>query len=205
MNPSGPFAPVPRVLEDEHVRLEPLDERHVEGLFEQGLDESVWRYSPMPMFQTRGEAAAYVGRALAEMRAGAAVPFAVIPAGLDGAAGTTRLFDISIPHRSLEIGHTWLGRAFRGSAVNPAMKRLLLGHCFEALGAERVQFKTDSRNLASQRALAAIGAREEGTLRHHMIMPDGHHRDSVYFSVIAPEWPDVRVRLDALVVKRAGR
>jgi N-acetyltransferase len=104
---------------------------------------------------------------------------------------------ITPEHRRLEIGWTWVGMAFQRTGANREAKLLQLTHAFETLGAERVEFKTHARNLASRAALLGIGATFEGVLRHHTIMPDGSNRDSAFYGIIAPEWPEVRDRLRA--------
>ncbi|MFC4638822.1 GNAT family N-acetyltransferase [Deinococcus hohokamensis] len=110
-------------------------------------------------------------------------------------AGSTRYGDIRAAHAGLEIGWTWLHPRWHGSGVNRRMKRLLLAHAFEALGMERVQIKTDIRNVRSQRAIEKLGAFREGVLRRHMRRPDGSMRDTVMYSVIREDWPAVRGRL----------
>lgn len=123
------------------------------------------------------------------------LPFAILDRASGRAAGSTRYLEIRPEHRGLEIGWTWLGRAYRRTAVNTECKYLLLRHAFEVMGAVRVQLKTDARNLASQRAIERIGGVREGVLRRHMVLADGFVRDSVMFSVTDTEWPGARERL----------
>ena len=126
-------------------------------------------------------------------------PFVVVR-NADGAiVGSSSYLDIQPAHKHVEIGMTWYAGAARGTAVNPECKLLLLGHAFERLGCERVTLKCDGRNEHSQRAIAKLGAVREGVLRKHRIQPDGFVRDTVYFSVIAAEWPRVREGLMARV------
>jgi RimJ/RimL family protein N-acetyltransferase len=140
------------------------------------------------------------------------VPFAIVeksPPGAIGRApgraiGSTRYLDIRREHRGLEIGWTWLGRAWQRTAANTECKLLLLEHAFEALGALRVQLKTDARNLASQRAIERIGAVREGVLRAHMVVREGFVRDSVMYAVTAGEWPEVKGKLEGLLGDRKG-
>lgn len=106
--------------------------------------------------------------------------------------GSSSLLDMRSIHKGVEIGATWYSSDVRGTVVNPESKFLLLQHCFDVLGCERVQLKCDARNQVSQRAIAKMGATYEGTLRKHMLMPDGYQRDTVMFSVIREEWPRVR-------------
>ena len=130
------------------------------------------------------------------------VPFAICLADTGEAIGSSCYLDIRPAHLGLEIGMTWYGEPHRGTAVNPESKLLLMEFAFEQLGYERVQLKTDGRNLRSQAAIAKLGAKHEGVLRKHMTMPDGYLRDTVMYSIIREEWPAVKAgliaRLDAL-------
>jgi len=187
----------PVTLSGRHVRLEPLAERHAADLAEAGRDEEIWRYMPRRPLARVEDALEFIGAALEAAKDGSQVPFAIVePSGR--AIGSTRYFDIRREHRGLEIGWTWLGRAWQRTAVNTECKRLLLEHAFEALGALRVQLKTDARNLRSQRAIERIGGVREGVLRAHMVMPDGFVRDSVMYSITAGEWPGVKRRLEEM-------
>lgn len=123
--------------------------------------------------------------------------YAIVLKETGKAVGTTSYLEVRPQHRGLEIGGTWIGKPYQGTAVNPESKYLLLRHAFETLGAVRVQFKTDVRNVHSQRAIEKLGARKEGVLRKHIILPDGYIRDSVIYSIIDNEWPEVKARLEA--------
>jgi RimJ/RimL family protein N-acetyltransferase len=114
-------------------------------------------------------------------------------------AGATRYLNIMPKDRGLEIGGTWYGTEFQRTAINTECKYLLMTHAFETLGAIRVQLKTDSRNERSQKAIERIGAKKEGVLRNHMILPDGYFRHSVFYSVLDTEWPDVKKNLEAMM------
>ena len=114
-------------------------------------------------------------------------------------AGATRYLNMQLEHRGLEIGGTWYGLEFQRTAVNTESKYLLLGYAFERLGCIRVQFKTDLCNTRSQRAIERLGARREGVLRNHMILPDGRYRDSVYYSILESEWPGIKRRLEGFL------
>jgi RimJ/RimL family protein N-acetyltransferase len=179
------------------VRLEPLARRHAAELFEAGRDESIWRYMPRPVPRAVGDVESMIDEALAEAGAGRQVPFAIIALQRGRAVGSTRYLDIRREHRGLEIGWTWLAAAAQRTAVNTECKYLLLRHAFEALGAIRVQLRTDLRNLRSQRAIERIGATREGVFRQERIMWDGYLRDSVFFSVLDGEWPAVKAKLEA--------
>lgn len=119
-------------------------------------------------------------------------PFAVVRRADDAVVGSSSYLDIQPAHKHVEIGCTWYAESVRGTAVNPESKLLLLGHAFERIGCERVTLKCDGRNVLRQRAIAKLGAVREGVLRKHRVQPDGFVRDTVYFSVIAAEWPIVR-------------
>ena len=129
--------------------------------------------------------------------AGTELPFATIDLATGVAVGSTRFMSIVGDHRRLEIGWTWLAPAYQRSGANREAKLLQLTHAFEELGANRVEFKTDARNEKSRNALLGIGATFEGIFRSHMIMPTGPLRDSAWFSVTAPEWPEVKARLQS--------
>ena len=135
---------------------------------------------------------------LLEVSAGRQVAFAIVDKGWGQAVGSTRFFEIRPDHSALEIGYTWLGMANQGAGINNMAKYLLLEHCFEELKTVRVQFKTDVRNLQSRKALEKIGAREEGFLRKHMLLWNGHRRDTVIYSIIEDEWPRVKTHLLSL-------
>jgi RimJ/RimL family protein N-acetyltransferase len=127
---------------------------------------------------------------------GTDLPFAVIYLKSGRAVGATRYLNISSQHRHLEIGGTWYGVEYQGTAVNREAKYLLLQHAFEILGCVRVQLKTDARNQRSQRAIERLGATREGILRHDTITPEGYLRDSVYYSILDREWPEVKKNLE---------
>ncbi|MFZ3473823.1 GNAT family N-acetyltransferase [Streptomyces sp. 4.24] len=186
--------PRPVVLTGRHVRLEPLTRSHLPDLYAAGgRDEEVWRWQGGPAPQTEEE----LGERLDAVLQGDYLPFAVILLETGRAVGWTTYLDISPADERLEIGWTWYGRAHWRSAVNTETKLLLLTHAFEDLGMGRVQLKTDHLNTRSQAAIARLGAHREGVLRRHRRRPDGTWRDSVYFSLLAEEWPEAKPRLSA--------
>lgn len=185
----------PVVLEGEHVRLEPLSLERLDQLCEVGLDEGLWRWTTTRVL-TREEMRAYVETALTWQAAGTALPFTIVARATGRAVGSTRYANVDRANRRVEIGWTWLGREWQRTAANTEAKYLLLRHAFEQLGCLRVEFKTDSLNQRSRAALLRIGAREEGTLRNHMVTWNGRIRHSVYFSVIEGEWPEVKAGLE---------
>ena len=184
----------PVVLEGETVRLEPMTHDHVPGLTDAGADPETWTWMPRDG-ASPSAMRDIVDAALAATASGSEVAFVTVERASGTIAGSTRFLSIVPEHRRLEIGWTWLGRAWRGTAINSEAKLLMLGHAFERLGAHRVEFKTDARNERSRAALLAIGATYEGTFRSHMIVRDGQRRDSAYYSIIDDEWPAVRARL----------
>src|SRR5512143_2502919 len=191
----------PITLMGRFVRLEPLSEEHVPGLAAIGQDDEIWKYMVYGSIHTEDDMRGWVRDILDRAAQGSDLPFAVIDLASGCIAGATRYLEIRPEHRSLEIGGTWYGSAHRRTRVNTETKYLLLEHAFEALDCIRVQLKTDSRNERSQRAIERIGAVKEGVLRNHMILPDGHVRHSVYYSVLDSEWPSVKVRLQEMLTR----
>jgi RimJ/RimL family protein N-acetyltransferase len=184
------------VLDGERVRLEPLTLDHVDDLALVAFDPSLWRWT-LARPTDRDGLAAWVRAAVANRDAGLEMPFATVDRASGRAVGSSRFMSIVPEHRRLEIGWTWLGGAYHRTGVNREAKYLQLRHAFEVLGANRVEFKTDALNERANPALLGIGATFEGTFRDHMVMPDGRLRSSNYYSVIAPEWPAVKARLEA--------
>jgi RimJ/RimL family protein N-acetyltransferase len=196
------FTPSPQLLEGEHVRLEPLSMSHLPALTEIGLNPEIWRYFAWPC-RTEAEMRRFIEIALEEQSRAVSVPFATVaktPRG-DRVVGSTRFMSIDAKHRRVEIGTTWLAPAFQRTAVNTQAKLVMLRHAFETWNCIRVEFKTDSLNEQSRRAIARLGAKEEGTHRNHMITWTGRLRHSVYFSIIDTEWPAVRERLEQMLAR----
>lgn len=191
----------PTVLQGKVVRLEALRLEHVPGLTAVGIDDEIWRHMLYGEIKDEEDMAGWVRSILAMAETGTDIPFAVIHLPSGRVAGATRYLDIRAAHRGLEIGGTWYGAEFRRTAVNTECKYLLLRHAFETMRCIRVQFKTDARNERSQRAIERLGAVMEGTLRNHMILPDGRWRDSVYYSILESEWPSVKARLKERLTK----
>jgi N-acetyltransferase len=193
----------PTTLYGKYVRLEPLSLEHVPGLAAVGGEQSIWKYMLYGTIRDEADMRAWVQEMLRRQADGADLPFAVIHLKSGRPAGATRYLEIRPQHRALEIGGTWYGLEFQRTAVNTESKYLLLKHAFENLGAVRVQFKTDHRNLPSQKAIERLGAVKEGVLRNHMITPEGIQRHSVYYSIIDSEWPAIKCRLEGLLERRA--
>lgn len=181
------------------MRLEPLERRHAAAIHTVGCDPELWRWMTIAALTTPADVAQWIEDALRVQATGAEVAFATVRRSDGRVVGSTRFLDIRRPHRSLEIGHTWLAREAQRTAVNTEAKYLMLRHAFETLGAVRVQLKTDRRNAASRAAIARLGAVEEGTLRNYQTRYDGYVRDTVMFSLTAAEWPGAKTRLEGFL------
>ena len=184
----------PVVLAGRRVRLEPLSESHLPQLIEAGAAPELWAWYPSAVEGAEGMHSLVTG-ALKDQKDGLALPFALIEPRSGQAIGSSRFGAIERAHRRAEIGWTWVSPAYQRTGVNPEAKLLMLQHAFETEGLVRIEFKTDSLNLASRAALSAIGAVEEGTLRKHMTTHSGRVRHSVYFSITDEDWPQVKRRL----------
>jgi N-acetyltransferase len=183
----------PRTLTGRFVALEPLEPRHHGDLIRiADAEPEIWRY--MPLDTSRGFAPKLAAIVEDNVK-GAWITFAVRTLADAKVVGSTSYMSIAPKDAKVEIGASWYGSEAQGSAVNPESKLLLLENAFRA-GYNRVEFKTDSKNARSRAALKKLGAVEEGTLRGHMWMPQGYFRDSVYFSILAAEWPGVRQGLE---------
>jgi RimJ/RimL family protein N-acetyltransferase len=175
------------------VRLEPLAEHHREGLARAANHEAIWDHMPS---NAAGEGfAPWFDASLEVALSNREAVWAVRLLGANRLVGSTRYLAIEPAHKRLEIGHTWYEPGEWGGGVNPACKLALMRYAFETLGFNRVELKTDNRNLRSQTAIAKLGAVREGVFRAHMVRRDGTLRDSVYFSVVKNEWPAVRAKL----------
>lgn len=190
---------MPIILQGKHVRLEPMTEAHVPALAEIGIGQPFWDFMVYGKINTVDDMRNWVLDVLSREKNGTDLAFVVIHLESGRVAGATRYLNIMPDDRGLEIGGTWYGPEFQRTAVNTECKYLLLSHAFETLGCIRVQLKTDLRNERSQKAIERIGAVKEGVLRNHMILPDGHYRHSVYYSILDTEWPDVKKRLEEMM------
>ena len=192
----------PVVLEGDAVRLEPLSMSHHAALCEVSLGCGLYRFFPFRM-DTKDELRDYIETAQCRQALGTALPFATRDRVSGAVAGSTSYLAIEQAHRRLEIGATWLAPKWQRTALNTEAKLLLVTHAIERLSMNRVEFKTDARNARSRAALLRIGATEEGTFRSHMVMPDGHLRDTVYYSIVAADWPEIKFRLKERVAAGA--
>ncbi|MFT3893986.1 MAG: GNAT family protein [Anaerolineales bacterium] len=189
----------PVTLTGRYVRLEPMSEAHTAGLAEIGVGQPFWDVMVYGKMETQEDMRKWVREILSRADKGTDIPFIAIHLASGRVAGATRYMNISPKDRGLEIGGTWYGLDFQRTPVNTECKYLLLRHAFETLGCVRVQLKTDVRNERSQRAIERLGAVKEGVLRNHMILPDGHVRDSVFYSIIDSEWLAVKKRLEEML------
>lgn len=188
------------MLTGSHVQLIPLSLAHVPGLHAANTHPAdTWQFMLYGMVDTEAKMHALVVDLLARQARGTDEPFTVIHTATGRVVGMTRYLYVDPANASREIGGTWYAPAVRRTPVNTECKFLLLCHAFEDLGCERVQFKTDARNLRSQAAIERLGAVREGVLRHHMRLPEGGWRDSVIYSLLIHEWPAIRDRLLAFL------
>ena len=188
------LALTPAILEGHGVRLEPLSPTHAGGLAAAVHDGRLWElwFTAVPRPE---DVERYIADALEGQRNGHMLPWAVREQETGAIVGSTRYHDIVPPIDRVEIGYTWYAARWQRSHVNAACKLLLLAHAFETLGCRVVGFRTDNFNFRSQRAIEALGARRDGVLRHHQARRDGTARDSVMYSILAHEWPDVKRHL----------
>ena len=193
----------PVVLEGSFVRLEPMTPEHHEQLSEIGLDPEIWRYT-ISMIRTPEEMREYMESAFELQRRGTSLPFVTIERSSGRVVGSTRFGNYDPPNRRIEIGWTWLARRWQRTAINTEAKYLMLTHAFEKLHCVRVELKTDVLNTASRKAMQRIGAKEEGILRKHTLMWTGRYRDSIYYSILDEEWPDIKEELEKMLVRRPG-
>lgn len=206
---SEPARLEPVTLAGHGLRLEPLAARHVAGLREVVADGDIHRLPFAPHVPAPEAVERSVDALRAEAEAGTRLAWAVVQeAGENGAdervVGLTTFMNLALADRGLEIGNTYLAGSVHRTGVNTAMKRLLLGHAFDTLDLLRVELRVHHLNLASRRAVEALGAQQDGILRAHRILPDGSVRHTVVYSILAPEWPGIRAMLDARLERRAG-
>ncbi len=190
-------------LERDGIRLEPLTQDHEAALNEAAADGHLWDlwFTTVPFPDAM---AAYIATALQGQRDGHMLPWAVRDTASGEIIGSTRYHDIVPAIDRVEIGYTWYRGSRQRTAVNTTCKLLLLAHAFDALGCKVVGLRTDNFNFRSQRAIEGLGAKKDGVLRHHALRRDGTVRDSVLYSILAAEWPDVRRHLELRLARLAG-
>jgi RimJ/RimL family protein N-acetyltransferase len=194
----------PVTLEGHGIRLEPLSASHAEGIAAAASDGKLWElwFTAVP---EADKAQKYIADALAGHAAGTMLPWAVRELDSNTIIGSTRYHDCVLPIDRVEIGYTFYGKRWQKTHVNTACKLLLLGHAFETMGCAVVGLRTDNFNFASQKAIAALGAKLDGVLRHHQARRDGSARDSHMYSILKDEWPDVKRHLLLRIAKHAER
>ena len=195
--------PQPVTLERDGVRLEPLSEDHHDPLNAAAADGRLWElwFTAIPPPERMR---AYIAIALDGQRNGHMLPWAVRDLQSQTIIGTTRYHDVVPSIDRVEIGYTWYAQRHQRTRVNTLCKLLLLGHAFDGLGCKVVGLRTDNFNFRSQRAIEALGAKKDGVLRHHQARKDGTVRDSVMYSILATEWPDVRRHLELRLTRHAA-
>jgi RimJ/RimL family protein N-acetyltransferase len=181
----------PVTLEGKRVRLEPMKEEHLDALTAAGAFDELWKWTTNKA-TTRESMKEYVDTALAEEKRGVALPFVTIDKASGKIIGSTRFGNIDRANRRAEIGWTWITPEFQRTYVNSEAKYLMLRHAFEAWNCMRVELKTDVLNEKSRNAMLRMGAKEEGILRKHAVTYSGRIRDTIYYSVLDTEWPEVR-------------
>lgn len=183
---------LPITLTNGVVTLEPITLSHCDDLVG-ALDDQVFAFMPMrSSIRTKNEVRRYIEFQQSRTET---IAFAVIDCSTGKAVGSTSYMNIRAEHYGLEIGSTWISKSSRGTKINPSMKYLMLKHAFEELGAIRVELKTDARNAQSRAAILKLGAEFEGLTRNHIIMPDGHYRDSAVYSIIPDQWASISTQL----------
>jgi N-acetyltransferase len=190
----------PFSLEGKHVRLEPLRPEHALQLWEIAKEDLADLFQWIPyQLKSLEDFRAFNRQVLNEQARGLTVPFATVERDSNQVVGTTRFMNMDLPNRKVEIGSTWIAPPWQRTAINTEAKYLMLRHAFDVWKCLRVELKTDALNQRSRKAILRLGAKEEGTLRKHMLTYDGRQRDSVYFSILNAEWPIVRARLKLML------
>jgi N-acetyltransferase len=193
----------PLTLDGRVVRLEPIRPEHAAVFWDVAKDslDDTFRWIPYAM-KTPEDFQTLVAKTLDEQARGESVAFATVERASGRVIGSTRFMNIDRANRRVEIGSTWIAPAWQRTAVNTEAKFLMLRHAFEVWRCFRVELKTDALNQKSRNAILRIGAKEEGTLRKHVVTWTGRVRDSVYFSILDTEWPEVKARLEAKLARR---
>jgi RimJ/RimL family protein N-acetyltransferase len=189
------------MLEGSFVRLEPMTLEHHAKLSEIGLDPEIWRYT-ITLIRTPEEMRGYMDAAFELQQKGTSLPFVTIERSSGRIVGSTRFGNYDPANRRIEIGWTWLAKPWQRTAINTEAKYLMLTHAFERLHCVRVELKTDVLNTPSRQAMLRIGAKEEGVLRKHTLMWSGRYRDSIYYSILDEEWPEVKEQLQRMLARR---
>ncbi len=189
----------PVILEGKRAKLIPLEESHIEELYEAGKDNKIWTHYTFRKIGSIDEFRNFILSALKKSQNGEKLLFTIIDKGTNKKVGSSNYWEISSENDSVEIGGTWMAPYLWGTGFNEECKYLLLKNAFEDAKAVRVFFKTDETNLRSQKALVKIGAKYEGVLRKHMKREDGTYRTSVFYSITDDDWPEVKTHLEKML------
>lgn len=181
-------------LNGKYVQLEPLTEDHKESLCKAISDGELWALHVTLVPHTK-DIDSFITNALTAFESGDGITYAIIDKNSNTVAGSTRFMKANLSYKRVEIGFTFLGESWQGTCINTEVKLLMLTHAFEEMNLNRVELLTDYLNIKSRNAILRLGAKEEGVLRNHMIMPDGRVRDSVIYSIIKNEWPGIKQHL----------
>jgi N-acetyltransferase len=194
--------PEPITLERDDIRLEPLAPQHRDEIAAAAADGELWNlwFTAVPRPE---QTERWIGMALEGRAQGHMLPWIVREMSSGRVVGSTRYHDIVAPIDRVEIGYTFYSKSYQRSRVNTTCKLMLLAHAFDSLGCKVVGLRTDNFNFTSQRAVEALGAKKDGVIRHHQARRDGSPRDTVLYSIIASEWPDVRRHLELRLARHA--
>lgn len=188
------------VLQNEIVRLEPINHSHIEGIFKAAADSMIWEHMSVELL-TKESVIQYVQDGIKKREAKTDYVFVIIEQSTGQVVGATTYMDISLQHKRLEIGSTWLTPSVWRTNINTNCKYLLLKYGFEHFGMQRIQIKTGHENIRSQKAIERIGAVKEGILRNHMVRKEGIIRHTVMYSIIVEEWNEVKERFEKVLLK----
>ncbi len=191
-------------LDGKHVRLEPLSSEHIDGLCEAIYDGELWKLY-VTLVPHPDNIHEFFSNAQKANKSGDGLTFATIDKHTNRIAGSTRFMKANLPYKRIEIGYTFLGKSWQKTRLNTEAKLLMLSHAFESLGLNRVEFLTDYLNSSSRQAILRLGAKQEGLLRNHMVMPDGRIRDSVMYSIIENEWLGVKQHLSCKLIEQGNQ
>jgi RimJ/RimL family protein N-acetyltransferase len=193
----------PFSLEGSHVRLQPLRPEHAKVLWEIAKDHlgDLFRWIPYKL-ESEEDFRTFNTQVLSEQARGLSIPFATFERDTNAVVGTTRFMNMDLTNRKVEIGSTWVAPQWQRTAINTEAKYLMLRHAFETWNCLRAELKTDALNQRSRQAILRLGAKQEGTLRKHIICWDGRQRDSVYFSILDTEWPEVKLSLEQKLARK---
>ena len=180
-------------LQTDSILLRPIEKKDFESFIELTNEQSMWQYFTSDLSE-KTELKEWVNTALKQIEGKSRLAFSIVDKSNDRVVGSTSFGNISCKDKRLEIGWTWLGKEYQGKGINSQLKHLMLGYCFETAGYERVEFKTDVLNIPARKALLKVGMVEEGVLRSHTLMTHNRRRDTIFYSILKSEWPEVKAK-----------